>query len=179
MYKIKMNYVVKQYFIGIISILFGILVVFKIISDFLLTFELENLTVMKFWIEIFDDNFVENILSILVGLILIYCGKYHIINVAKIQKEEYIHLAKYGKLIKNHPFYWKEKYARWLSGSKRTYKSYFIAVDFILDDGSQITLYDKKSYRTIPRNKQEGTIDLLIDPQNLKNYYMDFNIHEM
>lgn len=82
-------------------------------------------------------------------------------------------LNKYGKLVKNLP-YRLEKTGM----SSNNIPIQRIVIDYILPNGETITLYGDARHD----NKlcdDDGKVDLLIDENNLDNYYIDFEINRL
>lgn len=102
-------------------------------------------------------------------LIFVIVGMHQILKVnKKIKRAKY--LAMHGTLIQRLP-YTMEKTNITVDGSPLL----AIAVDYTLPSGSKIHLvgdprYDRKQF------DNDGLVDLLIDLNDLDNYYIDFNI---
>lgn len=102
-------------------------------------------------------------------LIFVFVGIFQILKVNK--KIKHIkHLAKYGTLIKNLP-YTMEGTNISVNGNKLL----AIAVDYTLPSGSVIHLVGDPRYDR-QQADSDGLVDLLIDPSDPNNYYIDFNI---
>lgn len=102
-------------------------------------------------------------------LIFIFVGLFQIIKVNK-KIKDMKYLATHGTLIKNIP-YTMEKTNISMNGRNLL----AIAVDYTLPSGSIIHLVGDPRYdRKFADN--DGLVDLLIDPSNPDNYYIDFNI---
>lgn len=76
-------------------------------------------------------------------------------------------LARYGQLIRNLPY-------TLIYSSVHRFKC--ISVKYTLKDGSVINLVDNPLWDRETPVDENGFVDLLIDPNNPKNYYLDFEI---
>lgn len=110
-------------------------------------------------------------LIMLFPLIFVFVGAVQIIKVIKkIKKVQY--LAQNGTLIQNLSYKMEE------TGHGRNNRQILApAVDYMMPSGSSIHLvgdprFDNKQY------DEDGFVDLLIDPNDLDNYYIDFKIEK-
>ena len=87
-------------------------------------------------------------------------------NIERVNK-----LAKTGVLIKNIPYDLKPT-GTIINGEK----IYYIQVLYESKSGKKIPLNSEPKYNTIMGDK-DGTADLLIDPNDISNYYIDFEIY--
>lgn len=87
-------------------------------------------------------------------------------NIERVNK-----LAKTGVLIKNIPYELKPT-GTIINGEK----IYYIQVLYESKSGKKIPLNSEPKYNTI-LGDNDGTADLLIDPNDISNYYIDFEIY--
>ena len=112
------------------------------------------------------NHFVLDIKTcFLLLLIPIFIIVFSLNNIKKVKKKTKIikELNKKGKLIKNIPYQ-----------SKHNHK--FI-VNYMLPSGNMVLLYGNLSYNK--KSEDVGTVDLVIDEDNPKNYYIDVEINRL
>ncbi len=106
--------------------------------------------------------------AIAIGLIVIgkKMKKKALNNIERVKK-----LAQTGLLIKNMPYELKET-GTIINGNP----IYCIEVHYESKSGKLIPLRSEPKYSSVMGN-EDGTADLLIDPQDFSNYYIDFEIY--
>jgi len=116
-----------------------------------------------------EPNFIS-IIFLLIPVIFIFVGIKGIMDVnARIKKIQY--LASYGKLIKGIP-YKMERTGRIVNHREILAP----AIDYTLDNGTVIHLVGdpRHDYKMLDG---DGCVDLLLDPNDPNNYYIDFEIN--
>lgn len=53
-------------------------------------------------------------------------------------------------------------------------KKNFILVKYITEDGNEVKLYGDRFIKNVDDLAENGTINLLVDPKNYRNYFMSF-----
>lgn len=53
-------------------------------------------------------------------------------------------------------------------------KKKFILVKYITEDGNEVKLYGDRFIKNVDDLAEKGTINLLVDPKNYRNYFMSF-----
>ena len=53
-------------------------------------------------------------------------------------------------------------------------KKKFILVKYITEDGNEVKLYGDRFIKNVDDLAENGTINLLVDPKNYRNYFMSF-----
>ncbi|HPF82553.1 MAG TPA: hypothetical protein PLV83_00055 [Bacilli bacterium] len=102
-------------------------------------------------------------------LLFVYVGFDHMLKVFKrVKNAKY--LATNGQLIKNLPYQMENTNLSNNGGSLLA-----IGVDYKLETGSIIHLVGEPRFDR-KQTDEDGLVDLLIDPKNPNNYYIDFNI---
>lgn len=150
------------YYAGIVTIAMGIIfsiipLLFSIVAtgnDFFgITFALASISI-----------------CIVTGLPFILIGKYGIKKYKK-NIEKLNILSQKGILIKNMPY--EIKPTGTVVNNQRVYA---IEVQYELDNGTKIPLRSEAKYDGILA-RPDGTVDLLIDPNDISNYFIDFEIY--
>ncbi len=112
------------------------------------------------------------IIFTLMGGLVAFLGFASIVKTRKrINKIKY--LNQNGKLIKNLPYHMEDTNAR---VNDRVIQR--PVVDYKLPSGSSIKLYGDPRYDNKACD-QDGFVDLLIDPNDLNNYFIDFDINRL
>lgn len=94
------------------------------------------------------------------------------INIIKLSKRLLVikNLNQNGKLVKNIPYLLEDTRFKIMNNQIQR-----PVVDYALSSGTTITLYGDPRFDL--KDSDDGTIDLIIDENNPKNYFMDFNIN--
>lgn len=109
------------------------------------------------------------IIVLVIPIILFIVGIFQNIKVSKkVKKMKY--LAEYGTLIKNLPY--RMEPTNMMYNNERLFA---INVEYTLPDGSVVKLVGDPRF-DYAKSDSDGLVDLLIDPANPDNYYIDFNI---
>lgn len=109
-----------------------------------------------------------------IGILIFYMG-IRGLKLAKIKKEKYEVLEKTGRLEKNVPCYVEEIKVR--RENRRYVYRYRVVVDYVLPNNITTKLQHYKVYLS-PDDVPSTSIDVLIDPLDYDNYYIDFDIQE-
>ena len=82
------------------------------------------------------------------------------------------HLSEHGMLIKNLKYTIRPA-TRYIDGAKTIYK---IVVTYEIEDGKTMDFESEPKLLTA-LGRDDGTVDLLIDPDDYSNYFIDFEIY--
>ena len=120
------------------------------------------------------DNSINSyiVIGIVVGLILILIG---LLGIRKVNKRirTINKLNTNGTLIKNVPYSLKDTFK--IVKGKQILKP---VVDFILPNGNHINLEGDERFDFV-FSDEDGMVDVLIDLDNVNNYYIDFEINRL
>ncbi len=108
------------------------------------------------------------VLPILIILYGVICIIKNLIKIKEIKK-----LNKVGKLVKNLPF--KMEKTDIVENDRRIFR---ITLDYTLPSGKTITLKGEPRY-DFKFSDKDGLVDLVIDCNNPKNYFIDFEINRL
>ena len=170
-YKINFNNIKKDNIFELVLIIFGIIFIgaglyttFVFIGFNLLVLKTTGESVVGSEPILFDLPFI------IIGVVLLYVGikanKKHKVKIEKLKK-----LTQIGVLIKNLPYDVKP------TGTIVNGRSvYCIEIMYELDNGTKIPLISEGRHDG-QLSSEEGTVDLLIDPNDYSNYYIDFEIY--
>ena len=119
----------------------------------------------------FDANPSILFLFIAIGIpgLFISIAVYEFVKIRKILKR-CDHLEKFGVLYRNLPYRMEST-----NISKNNVKIMKIVVDFTLPNGSVVTLHGNPRHDG-KNNDEDGLVDVLMDPNDDSNYFVDFNI---
>ena len=87
------------------------------------------------------------------------------------EMKRFDYLEQHGRLVKD------LKYSLILFESRKN-RHYKMSVDYELESGSCVSLVDKRSFLK-SESKGRDTVDLIIDPNDINNYYIGFDIEEV
>lgn len=174
MFVINREHLIREKKVAWLCIFVGILIFITLIN------QITNIVSNNSEEEIFDIilmilfNFTH-IVMLGMGILSIYMGRRGI-KLVKGKNEKYKILEKNGRLIRKVPCYVEEKIVR--THNRHNTSQYHVVVDYVLPDGKRTKLYCNKIYydaKKIPAD----VIDILIDPLDYSNYFIDFEIKEI
>jgi len=88
------------------------------------------------------------------------------------EKKRYDYLEQHGKLVRD------LKYSLICFEGRKRRKYYKVSINYELESGSCVNLVDKRVFLK-SESKGRDTVDLVIDPNDINNYYIGFDIEEV